>query len=1169
MAEATPDLQGPIVGRDRRPLWLKSLLMAATAAAFLVAATIGAIQNARGERVLPVLDPLISLLRTHGPGSLQWLLMRSRDVACLVTAAASGLALVALLRHGRRAAPIVVLASAAGFATWGQILLLANQRVAGAFLYGVAIASAFALGLLRPLVSLRGFPVLPDIPPARGWRRKESLNTNVGGAVPDETTPPLPRLSTWECGLVFAITVFALLLRATLLTELPSGFDMETIASMIQSRTAHGVRQYYDRTFLTTAPGVVHIFTQWLMFALFGTSVYSIRLAALLWGVAAIPLFYWLMRRIAGIAPAILTTLLFAAAPEQLFWSRTENVFFAPVTIVALVSAHLGLWMVQRLSFRATVAAALCMPFCRYFYTPAFVLFVYPLALFAHACLFVRRAWQKSWYVIPVLAGGTALWIYSLSLVRTVLNGGHWQFVDPSVVYGAAAWRKHGDGAFRQADLAELVRLQVELFKTNMQQVIEGATIHGPRMFSHWFERMHFLPEHSVLLNVALTIILVIGLAYLLAQLNERRAFALLAWIALGLLPGVMSNEPSGRRIAVIFPAVYAVAGVMLAATARLVREQMGPWLASFVTALLALVGGAILWSSLVSHFMLPIAPFPFGDQIRFARPLFDESDAIFTDLEERAWRLGQAFGNLDRFLERKPCYQYVAPRDWLRTALRPECAFTDELYWLTMSDEEVNHLHQSYAPRRVTYVLGQTPSGRERTAQLVELYPSASVRQLDNRAGEAAMVALTVDVDAIDALRFPWLILPPGQSGRADLERRLLAGVQLVAPPDGTALEDTSGAIIRGGLLLDADGWYRLRLEPACEGASFAIDGRPADEPQARPLLAGVHSFEIRLPDPGACTAPLQILIASFGQEETPAAAAQLVEPRLASLPSTKAPDAVTYAGEGPAELFASLQGRPKSLGLDARGWVSVLFWESFRGWRVDRFSPQGQLEHSWRPEVDSDRNHVSMVVAADGTHFFLSGEQILITDGVGNAIGGWKLPLYELATEIALWPDNRLLAVYPNRHSIALLSRDGKLLQELKSFAGGPGRFSNPMAMAIGPGGHLLVLQYDGLALLFFQDPNGPWSPELLSTFRVAFSKLPAETGGVAFDGANRILIPDRAAPATLVYTLGGERMLAADPEGDLGTHGFGTATGFDSSARFLYVLDEGRNAVWRIAR
>ena len=59
--------------------------------------------------------------------------------------------------------------------------------------------------------------------------------------------------------------------------------------------------------------------------------------------------------------------------------------------------------------------------------------------------------------------------------------------------------------------------------------------------------------------NAGLLVIAVLGLGYLLGQAYERRAFALLLWVGLGLLPAILSNDPVGRRMSVMFPALYVV----------------------------------------------------------------------------------------------------------------------------------------------------------------------------------------------------------------------------------------------------------------------------------------------------------------------------------------------------------------------------------------------------------------------------------------------------------------------------------------------------------------------------------------------------------------------------------------------------------------------------------
>ena len=69
-----------------------------------------------------------------------------------------------------------------------------------------------------------------------------------------------------------------------------------------------------------------------------------------------------------------------------------------------------------------------------------------------------------------------------------------------------------------------------------------------------------------------------------------------------------------------------------------------------------------------------------------------------------------------------------------------------------------------------------------------------------------------------------------------------------------------------------------------------------------------------------------------------------------------------------------------------------------------------------------------------------------------------------------------------------------------------------------------------------------------------------------GVAFDGSARILLPDPDVRTTLVYSLEGQRLMAALPERDLTTREFGSVLRYQATADRLYVLDE-RHQLWAI--
>ncbi|HXQ22779.1 MAG TPA: hypothetical protein VN812_13965, partial [Candidatus Acidoferrales bacterium] len=143
-----------------------------------------------------------------------------------------------------------------------------------------------------------------------------------------------------------------------------------------------------------------------------------------------------------------------------------------------------------------------------------------------------------------------------------------------------------------------------------------------------------------------------------------------------------------------------------------------------------------------------------------------------------------------------------------------------------------------------------------------------------------------------------------------------------------------------------------------------------------------------------------------------------------------------------------------------------------------------------------------------------------------------------------------------------------DGKLEEQLGRFDGGPGKIANPKALAVSPAGDILVIQYDGQAVLF-RNPGPEWNPTFIRSFRVDFSISPVAPRGSAFDGEERILIADIWKPTPLVYSVDGERLLATTPERDLGRKGFGMIGAFQATDDRLYVLDRSQNVIWSVAR
>ena len=1107
-------------------------VVAAVLAAYTLIALIGLRQDAREERILGGLTPVFEWLRTSGAQSAGWL-QRHRVGAGLVgTGLLLAVAIAAFAQRGRRAWPVGLLTAAFGLAAWGQVALQGDATTAGQWLYLAAVASAIGLGLRWPFARLAAFPPFPPDAAAAATPRAARPGLSWG----------------WECALVLALTLVALVSRTWALTELYDFFDLETIDWIVQGRTWQGYLGYLDFGFVQNNGGAVQFLPTQLVFRLFGTSIFTLRMTAVLWATAAVPLMYTLGRRLGGVPAGVLASFFLITAPEQLFWARNENLHFAPIAVCALVTAHLALWMVERLSFGAVLVNALWMPWCRWFYSACMVAFLIPIATGLHAMLIGRRLWRRAWYVVPVLAAGLLFWIFSLSAMKAALHDWQWQFVDPSAVYGAAAWRKQGE--FRDASVADLVRLQAVSMSANFAQVVRNMSSHTEN-FSHWCQRAQ-PAEHRTIMNVGLTLLLFVSLGYLLGQLTDRRAFLLLAWWGISVLPAILSQDPADRRMAMVFPASHAVAGTALAAFLAVVRERGGR-LAGTLAGITAAVGlAAIGLTNLSSHLSLPINPVLYGDYPRFTRPLLEQSDATFTNLPG-PFRTLSVFGNLDHFLAAPTCLQYVDPQRWLATALNPQCTFDDPVYRLTVGDAAVEALRRTYQPKRISYLLTEDQTSAPQIAILRALHPDATLERHPVPRAERTLVAMTVDADDIARLRAPSLV---GAAG--DGAAPILAGVPLQrAEAAGAADGPPSGLAVEGGILLEADGWYHWRVDPPCGDAVLTIDGQPAAG-AAQPMLAGVHPFTLSLPSSDACTAPLRIVANSVAPRRSDAVAPErYVSRAVAALPEVRAPRVESFPGYGLPLSVAQVAGRPVDFGVDAQGNFSVLLKEG-ETHRIRRYDPAGKEFAAWEVETPLTINPAAIAVAPDGTTAVLVQRTIHLYDPRGREIAAWEHPWFVWETQLAFWND-QLIANIHHRDSLAVFTRSGELVREFTTFAGGPGKFFAPMAFAIGDGGDLLVQQLDGQALRFRLDGPG-FDPIFVESFRVD-SAAP----GSAFDGAERVLVPsDRGLRA---FGRGGVRLMASDPARDLSQHAVGGALRVRRAADRLFVLDPDRQTLWAI--
>jgi len=1127
----------------------RCFLALAPAAVFSALIVCGAIGHAHAQdnlRVFGVFDPVVDFIRADGGRFVGWLFEHAVAVGGVLFVAVALVALAGLVSARKRSSSLILACVGVGAVGWGQICIVEERFLLGTCLYVAGVACAFVLGRVCPMRRLPGFP------PCFGFNRG-LLSPGAGGRDsasegPAESTlvqrvsPPegsVQGSKTYqlqlECAFVAVLTILGLLLRMYGLTELPHGFDNEVIKGMIEARTGHGVSNFLTNTFLGPSVGFAHVPIQYVSYQILGTSVFSVRMASVFWGTLTIPLFYWLLRRMSGIAPAFLGTLLFIAAPEQLFWSRSENGQFAPMTFFAVVSGHLALWLGCRATWRSALAAALWMPVGTFFYFPCVVLTVLPALTWAYAVAFARRGWRTARHVLPLLALGAIGFFVCKSLVIYGVGDEELEFHSPLVVHGDVAWKGHIQDS--EPSMVEVVRHQAGRVMSNLPHVARGLT-YGDLNSSHWFQRRTHGPQPGPALNIAITALLALGIGFLLGQPRDLRAAVLLFWVVLALAPGVLSDQPSPRRIGMVYPAAIAIAAIQLAVLWRVARVVSGPRLGRIVGALCVVLTMVIVSTNLVSHFRLPIRPVLYSVISEFIRPELEASDTIYHTFE-RSFGEAVFLNHLDRFVDsNRPCIESLDDGNWPSAALFPECHF-DEIYGHVLSPDTIEGIRDSYEQRNVSFVIHDRFGGDSYLEALKVLYPEAAshLRHL-SRQDFGDVYALRVPAATLSEKRHP-LIVDEDTTGPRELSVHPSARVQL-----------------SGGFLISTDGWYRFRVLWPEGDFVLRIDGRSAVGIPAQPMLAGMHDLEVELPANGVGEPPFEIeMIGDRAGTSRILQSADLSHPSVASIPGIQAPPVAEVDGFDAWRHVAKVAGHPKDLGVDGAGRLFVLSWD--RGdYVVSRLSSGGLTEKEWRPPV-GDYDRACLAVDKNGRVVVVGRRQMLFYSPDGELEHTSPLNFHEPALDAAFMTDGRMLLATHERNSLELFDGTGRHLDTLGDHGADNPEISRPVGLAIGPEGGLLVVEENGRALLF-RVADTAWPPLLERVFDTGMGS-PVDSRGCAFEGPRRFVIPNRNTCTARVYDRTGRRAMARTSTRDLSAYSMPHPVAFTRYGNTLYAVDE----------
>jgi len=1011
---------------------------------------------------------------------------------------------------GRQILPTAIGLVALCSGAWGQALIFQNHPTEGWALLGVGLGLAFVTGILAPMRSLPGFAE----PKSQGGGR-------VGAPLLAEATA------------VAAILVLAVIARTYALTELRSAFDGESVHEMNMSRTVFGMRHYLSYAFIANASGLLQLPPQSLAFELFGTSIFSQRYSATIVGSFVLLLSYLFMRRIAGVWPALLTLALLVLAPEQLFWSRSEVTQFAAVLFVAIVLISLSFAMARELSFGLTLATMLAMPMCRLVYTPGWALVALPWAMAAHAVVLRRVRWSRLLYVVPLLALGTFLWAYSPSLLRWTFLDSEAHFVEPTRVYGHSFVRRSGE--LRDLDTKSLLLEQV-------RGVVDSSTLVVRHFFddcnltTHWYTRTQLSGQHKTIANAGLTVWAFCGLFYLLARLGDRRAFGLVVVSGLAVAPTVMSPDPYPRRMEVIFLVLPFTAAIFGAALVRSSRAAGAKWVSRLLAASMAVAAVAIAITSAHSYFQIRIAPHRMLEAHRFTRPLFASSDVVFHNLPYRAngnFAQEIALGSLDQLVENGVGFEPVEGDDWLSIALHPRAAYSNPVHDVIMSEARRRQLSESNPLERITFLFDDQPRSQPGIGAIRALFPQSEISR------GAGLVAVTAKRSSIASNLVP--VVEPSAAHRARA-----AGAKLNGRKLKVRATDAPVTTIEAGVAIGTPGWFGWQLKPPCDEAVWQIgDAEVDDTTTAKPMLTGIHSLRIEIPD--RCALPLQVqLLAPEGVVRQ----AELVAPALAERPALRPTKVAAYPGFREVRPFSKLTHQVIDIALDGDELLAV-GWHDRRA-VVTRIGADGNPIATWDAGPDFP---AAIGAGSDGTVAILSHHKIRLFDRGGQLRAEERAPGVESNSTVH-FTDQAILITSRQDGTLNLHHRNGKMLQRISRLRGTRERFVNLRSLALGPDSMMVLTDESNRAFVTTVE-DGDYTTPPSHVFAI-------EQGhrGTAIDHRRRILIPSRS--GYQVFTPSGTRLIAEVPESDLTAANLGGFPIAITAGDRFYSLDRDRRLI-----
>ena len=303
---------------------------------------------------------------------------------------------------------------------------------------------------------------------------------------------------------------------------------------------------------------------------MFGHTVFAMRVVPAIAGLAAVIAFYFLCRRLAGVAPALLATAMLATSR----WAVTFGRISWDAAMVPLMATASMFFLLKALDTRdkrwfllagGTLAAGL------YTYTSFRIVPVVIAALVVYAAI-------TEWPTIRRNIGGLAL--YVVASIVVIAPFAHFTLTHQDLVLE----RTREVNVFREVEDKD----SWQPLRSNIDATIEMMNVKGDP------NGRHNIP-HAPMLDEVTGALFVLGIAVCIASIGLWRRGGLVWWYLLALVPGALTitqDNPSAIRDIGALPPIYLMIGLTFATLHRsLAPIRMGT--AAFIVLGVALVSAS------------------------------------------------------------------------------------------------------------------------------------------------------------------------------------------------------------------------------------------------------------------------------------------------------------------------------------------------------------------------------------------------------------------------------------------------------------------------------------------------------------------------------------------------------------------------------------------------